>query len=202
MNSVPNSDSEQCTESKLSRVYSAPTHGLGCALRHVVAHAGSYRGPLPNHVALVPYRERLCPTVSLPARSCCRAVSLRWSRSGSRRVAALPAVSRTSCVVSWPILCRIAALLHPVSYPVSRYTQQLGCPPATILPFLSRHTPQRPGHSHARCWPRGKADRVAGPPGRVAASYCTPARPCGASCRVPMPASPALCHDTIPCIMT
>ena len=96
MNSVPNSDSEQCTESKLSRVYSAPTHGLGCTLRHVVAHAGPYRGPLPDHVALVPCRERLCPTVSLPARSCWHAVSQRYvalraapCRSPSGRIAHL-----------------------------------------------------------------------------------------------------------------
>ena len=64
MNSDPNSDSEQCTKSKLGRVHSAHTHGPGCAHyaqaartpsvgRRVVARRASYRGrvaPRARHV--------------------------------------------------------------------------------------------------------------------------------------------------------
>ena len=68
MNSDPNSDSEQCTESKLGRVHNAHTHGPGCAqtaraLQCVVARAGPYRGPLPCCVAPVPGRVAACTRV-------------------------------------------------------------------------------------------------------------------------------------------
>ena len=76
MNSVPNSDSEQCTESKLSRVHSAPTLGPGCAqaaraLRRVMARARPYRSPLPGHVVPVP---ECVVAVLLRTRACWRAV--------------------------------------------------------------------------------------------------------------------------------
>ena len=76
MNSVSNSDSEQCTESKLSRVHSAPTLGPGCAqaaraLRRVMARARPYRDPLPGHVVPVP---ECVVAVLLRTRACWRAV--------------------------------------------------------------------------------------------------------------------------------
>ena len=40
MNSDPNSDSEQCTESKLGRVHSAHTHGPGCEHAACALHPG------------------------------------------------------------------------------------------------------------------------------------------------------------------
>ena len=128
MNSVPNSDSEQCTESKLSRVHSAPTHSLGCALRHVVAHAGPYRGPLPDRVALVPYRERLCPTVSLPARSCWRAVSQLYVA-----LRAAPCRSPSSRIAH--LLRRIVAHTRPYRSAAARHVvARLAIHPATRLP--------------------------------------------------------------------
>ena len=83
MNSDSNSNLEQCTESKLSRVHSAPTHGLGCAqaaraLRRVLARAEPYRGPLPGRVAPMPdcvamrMRSLVC-CVAAPCWALCRA---------------------------------------------------------------------------------------------------------------------------------
>ena len=71
MNSVPNSDSEKCTDSKLSRVHSAPTLGLGCAdtmhaLRRVAGLARSCRTLCRSQCRHTP-RARCCaPCPSLP----------------------------------------------------------------------------------------------------------------------------------------
>ena len=62
MNIVPNSDSEQCIESKLSRVPNAPTYGPSCAqatraLRRVVARwAVSWPPPRPCRACALPCR--------------------------------------------------------------------------------------------------------------------------------------------------
>ena len=103
MNSDLNSDSEHYTESKLIQVYSAPTHGPGCAqaaraLGRVVAHARLAR--------------RVSPRASTPFRS-------DMSRLGPRHVLALPLVSCASCAVSWRMLGRIAVLLRAMSQPIS-----------------------------------------------------------------------------------
>ena len=119
MNSDPNSDSKQCPESKLSRVYSAPTHGPGYAqaartLRHVVVRAGSYRdpppppgrvAPVPGHVAA---RTRMLERCVARKAAPCRSPFDRIARLLHRIMAhAQPYHSATAC--------RVAALLHVVS---------------------------------------------------------------------------------------
>ena len=105
MNSVPNSDSEQCTKSKLSRMHNAPTLGpacahIGSALHHVAGLARPCRrlGPTvsqrtPGHVA-----AHAQPCLALFHEQCSRTPS----RSAARRVAASLAVSRAQSSVSWP----------------------------------------------------------------------------------------------------
>ena len=57
MNSVPNSDSEQCTESKLSRVHSAPTLSPAYALIAPCHKPGpAVSQAWPDRVAGAPYR--------------------------------------------------------------------------------------------------------------------------------------------------
>ena len=78
MNSVPNSDSEQCTESKLSRVHSAPTLGPAC-----------------THTALC-CRPSLAMSQAWPGRvvahawPCCALCRRVPSRAAAHRIASLP----------------------------------------------------------------------------------------------------------------
>ena len=127
MNSVPNSDSEQCTKSKLSRVHSAPI--LGPAY----AHTAPCRWP--GRVAGLAWQCRSTrPAVS--------------QRTPAHRVAAPPrallrAVSRSQQVVSWP--CP-----RPCRNLSCDTTQRPSRPPVTIRLFVSRHNPPaaRPSRAH------------------------------------------------------
>ena len=76
MTNVSNSDSEQCTESKLSRVHSAPTLGPSCTRTASCRRPGlavSQRAPVVSHI--VPHAvslrvTRLPGSVTAPARPC------------------------------------------------------------------------------------------------------------------------------------
>ena len=93
MNSVPNSDSEQCTESKLSRVHSAPI--LGPAYAHtapcrwpgcVAGLAWQCRKKTPGRVAA----HARAPCRRAPPRSAARRVAL----TAGRIMAVSPAMSQ------------------------------------------------------------------------------------------------------------
>ena len=123
MNSVPNSNSEQCTKSKLGRVHNAHTHGPSCshAARWagcIMAHQASCRGRVAAHArsyrAL--YRASLVvgsSTVSqLYYASCC---CLYRDTPSAKAVLARtpltrgPAVSGPVSAVSWRMLSYIMA---------------------------------------------------------------------------------------------
>ena len=129
MNSVPNSDSEQCTESKLSRVHNAPTLGPACAhTRMHSAKAGRValcRGAhWPRVVALPRPCRSLWPTVSWPCR---RRVAAR-TRALARCVAA-PLSHDTSLYCNPAPCCApcrsparpCRSAYMAVSWPVSRH---------------------------------------------------------------------------------
>ena len=141
MNSDPNNDLEQCTESKLGQVHNAHTHGPRCAqapraLLHVVARPGPYRAPLPSRVAPVPSR-----VVVLPCNIAVR------TRALARRVAApCFALCRTQGrAVSQPFLSYHAP---PASYRgVCSAVSQRCCAPCCSL---SRDTPSNQATLHSR----------------------------------------------------
>ena len=75
MNSVQNSDSEQCTESKLGQVHNVHTHGLGCehAARwagRVVAHRAPCGGLPLSYRGLPLGRVARCAVLYVVARPC------------------------------------------------------------------------------------------------------------------------------------
>ena len=138
MNSDPNSDLEQCTESKLGQVHNAHTHGPGCAqapcaLLHVVARPGPYRAPLPSRVAPVPSRVVVVPCnitartralehrVAAPCFALCRTQGCAVSQP-FLPYRAPPAPYRGACsVVSQRCARRVVACLaiHPATRPPS-----------------------------------------------------------------------------------
>ena len=199
MNSDPNSDSEQCPESKLGWVHSAHTHSprcahsapRPCAHRRVVARAGPFRGPLLSSIVAV---SQTCTDRVVEHGRLMRDVS----RVGMRHVAALSAVSCASYAVSQRARCCITTLLRAVSRtkscPQPRYNIYIATPPLARQHACTRcHTP-----SHA-------ADRVVRVVGRIVALcwwYRRHARPC---CGRVLPSHAplcALCHDTVYCIVT
>ena len=129
----------------------------------------------------------LCPAVLLRAGASCRsAVLCAVSSAGSRRVAALLAISHASCAVSWHMLGRIAMLLGAVSQPVSRYTQQPSRPPVMIQKQYHDTTGAKPRHARAVPLSRHKIcvtiqnpmSRVLGRVARAGWPCCSPAAPC------------------------
>ena len=207
MNSDPNSDSEQCTESKLGRVHSAHTHGPGCA------HAASVLRPGHAHNAM---SQRTLASYPGKARPCHERVAARTGRVASRVVRArchvVGRVSYGHAVVSITIQilyrntgpyrapCRARARpyrrpCHSTLLPCSSAISQPCCailrckrwPPATIQFFVSRLTPSqamrarrlplRAGRPCRGPWLAVLWGRVAGPPYRVVAPCCTPQRP-------------------------
>ena len=132
MNSVPNSDSEQRTESKLGWVHQVHTLAQPartghahcavswCALGCIVAHMGPFRDPLP-------IMSQESPVVSLRARARWWAVSQRGCRIAGR-VATHPSSQAsayhdtTDCIVTH----------SPAARPLS---------PVTIKYLVSRHSP-------------------------------------------------------------
>ena len=144
MNSAPNSDSEQCTKSKLSRVHSAPTLGPACV----------HTAPRPCHRP-GPIVSRVYEAITLCARTSWHVLSCAVSRPSVmiqilyRDTSPLPRVmsSRraschgTSCAVSQP--CCV------VSQPKGRPTQ-------SQYKILYRDLRQ-PGHVHT---PHAQAGRV------------------------------------------
>ena len=143
MNSVPNNDSKQCTESKLGWVHRVHTLNPSCApqaVRKAPCRGARWGRPRLTFDRRCRACARRCRACARPCRACtrpCRACArpchcphARAStpcrntvlRAGPRRVAVLLAVSRISYVVSWRMLVRIAALLHAMSQPVLRYT--------------------------------------------------------------------------------
>ena len=153
MNSDPNSDSEQCTKSKLGRVHSAHTHGPGCAHSAVSWHAlGCIVAPSSAVSRLCsavscrctyarvgsPCRSDAAFTLSHDTRNCIATQSLPHAVSR-----ALPHVSLLSAPCRRALRSSIAAL-------VTMCRDTRFAPPVTIHPFVSRHTPQRPSHARAR----------------------------------------------------
>ena len=137
MNNVPNSDSEQCIESKLSRVHSAPTLGpacvhTACALRRVVGLAWPCHNARPAVLRAVSpcalarcyawycWPPRPCRALYRNTTPCRRPLPIRIQilyHDLSPATSALHVVSREMPPVSQPplsyhssLLCRIAAL--------------------------------------------------------------------------------------------
>ena len=146
MNSVPNSDSEQCIESKLSRVHSAPTLGPACAHTALCGKPSMAMSQAwPGRVAgLAQPCHRLGPAMS-------QRPLKRWR-----------AVSQVMCCASCRTLYRharrhVARPLRRIVTPppvVSRLsrdtTQQPNRALVTIRPFISRHNPPAARPSRTR----------------------------------------------------
>ena len=117
MNNVPNSDSEQCTESKLSRVHSAPTLGLACA--HTVRVLRCVAGlAWPCHRPGLAVSQAWPPVVPLCPRGRWRAVqqAVCWALCRASYCRAPSAPYRgTSCAVSWrlPRSCHACLAIQP-----------------------------------------------------------------------------------------
>ena len=136
INSSPNSDSKQCSESKLCQVHNMHTHGPGCT--HATRWAGRVapchglarpcRGLAPAHIVASP---RSCRSAYRLCRRPCCALSLTLSHAQGRAVS-----QRLPGCVAGPLgrvvgpLGRVVDSLRPyrraVSWPVSRHTQQPG----------------------------------------------------------------------------
>ena len=169
----PNSDSEQCTESKLSRVHSTPTLGPASAHTARAQHrvTGLTRpclrpGPVASQAWLgrVATHARSCGstrpvmlqrTPSRVARCAMRRVAAPPARAVTRRVAASLAVSCAQQAVSWPCPRPYRSLSRDT-------TQRPSHPPVTIRPFVLRHNPPAARPSSARRLPYLRAGRVAG----------------------------------------
>ena len=160
MNSVSNSDSEQCIESRLGQVHNVHTPMAQPArtLARVASLVRSCRKPGPV-VSQAP------PAMSLHPRARWRAMSQAMCCAPCRR----PCVARhvahrivAQGAVSWRFLRRIAAC---IAAPIA--TQM---PPQATIQFLYRDThPQRPG-PRARAPLALRAGRLyRRPPGRVVA---------------------------------
>ena len=138
MNSVQNSDSDQCPESKLGWVHRMHTQGLGCALSRPCCGAPGVvlqASPDRNLAFLLAVSQR-APAVS-QAVSRTRAHCYASCRSLLDRVALLPAVS-------WRIPGRVAALYRDTTsdqaFLLSRYKRhphQPGLLPVTIQLIVS-----------------------------------------------------------------
>ena len=196
MNNVPNSDSEQCTESKLGWVHqvhtltqAARTAPRPCAQRRVAGLAWPCRRPGLAVSQAWPGR------VVAPSRPCRR----------HRRSCHRPSLGRITAVPRAPLcaLCRayrssvrrIAALLRAAS----RYNPATKLPPVTIQFIISRHSPPARPRAHA-------LPTVSWPPLAVswawlAVSWPAFVCPCAFAARPGQPPRP-LCHDTNLCIVT
>ena len=136
MNSDPNSDSEQCTESKLGRVHSAHTHGLGCAqavraLRPGRSHnavswraVASCRGcPQSCRMPCRKLCRRSCSALTLP---CCHPFQSRYKNCITTQAYAVRHVERAVAHIAAPLcsvatpLCRVATPLCRVAAPLCR----------------------------------------------------------------------------------
>ena len=156
MNSVSNSDSEQCTESKLGWVHQVPTLAQPtrtsratvprlAVSRRVVARTGAVSQAQPGRVA----------TYAQPCRALCRARHVVAPPSILLRVPQLPAPYRGA----FPKICRAYLATQPNGRAalLSRFN------------LLYRHKlPQQPGPRERAAVPCAGADRVVGPLGLVA----------------------------------
>ena len=128
LNSVPNSDSEQCTESKLSRVQQVHTQAARTMRfrRCVVASAGPCSGPLPGRIVAEPGH-----VASLAS----RVLGLAGRVVGciATHLALRPCECRNP-------QRRIVALRGRVAGPCPRSYRSLVAPPVTIQRIVSRHT--------------------------------------------------------------
>ena len=188
MNSIPNSDSEQCTESKLSRVHSAPTLGPACA-----------------------HTTRALHRVASLAQSCHRpGLAISWPCVDTRPRTLLRAISQAPRPCRAPVV-RVAALLRrvvghwrgpPLARPlVVLRPKRLPPPPSPSLDtnlYRDSPWPAKARFAHAAARPCSRAGRIVALPHRVmglAWSYR------GHALAAPRPVSLALCHDTIHCIV-
>ena len=156
LNIVPNSDSEQFTESKLSRVHSAPTLGPGCA-----------------RTAPRPRTQCALGTVSWPCRSARPAISwpcrCRHARTGGPcRSAVAFAPGHDTIFVSQPkypaarTTRHVAApcCAHMLSYRSAGalYRDPKSPPSSTIQIFVSRPTPGQTMCARATVLPASRPD--------------------------------------------
>ena len=212
MNSIPNNDSEQCIESKLSQEHSAPTLGPACA------HTAPCRKPglavskpglvvskaWPGRVAGLAWScrsARLAVSQRTPGRVAVHASApCRTPASvAAHRVLASPAVSCSQLAVSWPCPRPCRSLSCDT-------TQRPSRPPVTIHPFVSQHNPpavrpsserRSPLREHRQC---RRASRPCRRPSHR--QYRGPIRSCPGR-MVGVDATPCLmCHDTMHCIVT
>ena len=123
MNSVLNSDSEQCTESRLGWVHRVHTLNPGCAptartqpvswhaIGRIVAPSRSCRGsPLPCHCA---HARTGAPCRSLPAYD--TKIVSRHIASTASAPRALPCISQLPASYRGALLRRIASLLQCIA---------------------------------------------------------------------------------------
>ena len=203
MNSVPNSDLEQYTKSKLSRVYSA--HTLTQPVR--IARTGRLVVVVSWSVERrIVAMSQACPAVSPRACAscrnvwaCCVAAPLPIPSTIQNLYRDTTPTARAACYywcaprrIAGRVVahcCRVAALYRN---PVAPYCNINGCPHPRYNFFFSRLTLGQAMRARALLHPRAQVGRVVGRivalPHRVVAFPCAP--------------SQALCHDTIFCIVT
>ena len=190
MNNVPNSDSQQCTESKLSRVYSAHTLTKPARTGHAhYAQAGRVMGLCPTASWLVAGRVA-------GLAGCVEGLASRVPSLAERAVSSRPrkcrcAPCRSSGAISWR-----AATLYRSALPSYRDPKS---PPQPRYKSLYRD----PAPSHTHCAPcRARALPYRRPPSRIVVKQWSyrgllhriVVRPCA------LPPSLA-CHNTVCCIV-
>ena len=196
MNSAPNSDSEQYTESKLGWV-----HQVDTLAQHV--RTGRAHCALAGHVA--------SPEPAVSQAPSAVSWSCRWADHIVAHQAPCPGLSRdtlnsqASAPCHDTIVCIVTRLANQTAH-LSRYKDCIVTqPPAASPSLMSRYktlycdTLYQPGCARARCrTPLHAAGRVVGMAGRVVGMA---GRVVGRS-PAPRPASSTLCHNTIHSIVT
>ena len=214
MNSDPNNDSKQCSESKLGRVHRVHTQRTQVARTLHTHCAQATRTPQVGRRVVAPLRPCRSAHWSChrPCRELCRAPCRRPSFTiqslyrNTTPYRAHRALCRARCSVcrSAPALCRKA--LGAVSQPLACCVATPGRPPVTIQTILLRQNPT--ARLRSRTLPLalhvGRPCRRASWSYRRAMLQRRAARPsaCSAVSRPLSVRSATLCQDTIFCIVT
>ena len=181
MNSYPNNDCKQCTESKLGRVHSVHTQDPGFAHAALRPRA---QGRVAGHTGRVTTRiGRVAGRVA-----CCAAHCV--SRHVATRPRSLLRVSQCFYVVSQSC--------HRARKRCCAMSQPVSLPPVTIQNIILRHTPLARPRVRAAAHLCAQAGCVAAPSVRVA----VPGRRVKPPCCAPLCACALLCHDIVFYIVT
>ena len=184
MNSAPNSDCKQCTESKLGRVHSVHTLNPGYAHTTRALHLGRVTAPCCNAHWAVLQRAWPCRSVVSPAHPrCVVAPRSRYKNC----ITTQTSVARTTHRVA-RAAARIARRWAPYRSHVARCVVTQGRPSATIQNLYHDSPPA------TRPWARSLP--LAPRASRLCRRVSWPYR------GLPTAHPAQLCHDTIFCIVT